>query len=261
MTASPAPRQIADRGVAGLKRRWGIPALFGLAAAGTGLRAVSDVHHALMTAGTRPWLVALYGLLRTAIAVAFALFTIGRSAPRHRARDPLAFFACTVALGAVVLFARPASATPDAVVVTGELIAIASCVLLLVSVLFLGRSFSVLPEARVLVTRGPYGMIRHPVYLGEIGACCGLGVASPSPLNTILLAALIAAQWIRMELEERALSESFPEYRAYALRTPRLFPRWRSKHPAPSGDARSPGGRPGTGDPASAIVSRATSRA
>jgi protein-S-isoprenylcysteine O-methyltransferase Ste14 len=260
MTPSSVPREPGARRVAKPRRRWGIPALFGLAAAGTGLSAVSDVHHALTTAGTRAWLVALYALLRTAIAVAFALFTIGRSAPRRPARDPFAFLACTVALGAVVLFAGPGSATPDAVVLTGELIAITSCMWLLVSVLFLGRAFSVLPEARRLVTRGPYAVIRHPVYLGEIGACCGLAVASPSLANTILLAALIAAQSIRMGLEERALSQAFPEYRAYALRTPRLIPRWPTRL-ASFGGLRSPGDRVDAGDPTSATVSRATSRA
>lgn len=258
------PRRTAGERVTRLTRRWGVPGLFALAAAGTGLRAVSDVHHALTTAGSRAWLVALYGLLRTLIAIAFAFFTIGRSAPRRPARDPLAFFACTVALGAVVLFAPPGSATPDAVVLTGELIAITSCTWLLLSVLFLGRSFSVLPEARTLVTRGPYRVVRHPVYLGEIGACCGLAVAAPSPLNATLLVALIAAQSIRMRLEERALQEAFPEYAEYAQRTRRLLPRRasiRASAPDVLVSARSPGDGLRAGPAKNAIVSRASSRA
>src|SRR5262249_1600186 len=40
--------------------------------------------------------------------------------------------------------------------------------------LVLGRSISILPEARRLVTSGPYALIRHPLYLGEIIATVGV---------------------------------------------------------------------------------------
>ena len=100
-----------------------------------------------------------------------------------------------------------------------------SCAWLLVSVLALGRCFGVLPEVRGLVTHGPYRLIRHPVYLGELGACAGLVLASPSVWNFGVAAAFALAQATRMRLEERALLEAFPEYAAYAAGTPRLVPR------------------------------------
>ena len=104
--------------------------------------------------------------------------------------------------------------------------AVAVCIWLLVSVLFLGRCFGVLPEARGLVTSGPYRFIRHPVYLGEIGACAGLAIAAPSPANAGALTALIVAQFVRMRLEERALTQAFPEYAGYVSRTTRFLPRF-----------------------------------
>jgi protein-S-isoprenylcysteine O-methyltransferase Ste14 len=204
--------------------RWGVPAVFAIAAASTGFHTAGDFSHALTQASTRAWLVALYGLLRTGVALAFALFTVGRAASVRPSRSPVAFLACAAALVAVVIFAEPARSTPDAVVLAGELVAVAFCVWLLVSVLFLGRCFGVLPEARGLVTRGPYRLVRHPVYLGEIGACAGLAIAAPSPRNAAVLAALIGAQAVRMRLEERALTQAFPEYAAYASCTPRLIP-------------------------------------
>jgi hypothetical protein len=127
----------------------------------------------------------------------------------------------------VLAFSAPAANTPQGLLVGGELLALASCGWLLVSVLFLGRCFGVLPEARGLVTSGPYRLVRHPVYLGEIGACAGLAIAAPRPGNVVALSAVIAAQFVRMSMEERALSAAFPGYARYAARTGRLLPRLR----------------------------------
>jgi protein-S-isoprenylcysteine O-methyltransferase Ste14 len=44
------------------------------------------------------------------------------------------------------------------------------------SALALARSISIMPEARRLVTRGPYSLIRHPRYLGEMAATAGLAM-------------------------------------------------------------------------------------
>ena len=207
--------------------RWVVPALFGIAAATTGARTASDFAAAASHPGTRVWLVALYSLLRTGVALAFAVFTVGRAAPRRPSRSPVAFVACAAALAATIGFADPGRGTPEGVLVAGELVAVAFAVWLLVSVLFLGRCFGVLPEARGLVTRGPYRLVRHPVYLGEIGACAGLAIAAGSLLNTALLAILVLAQAVRMGLEEEALTQAFPEYARYAAQTPRLLPRVR----------------------------------
>lgn len=206
--------------------RWAVPMLFAVVAASTGANAARGLGHALAEETTRTWLVALYGVLRTGVALAFALFTVGRGNPQRPSRSPVAFGTCAVAIAAVIAFAAPSPSTPDGVVLAGDLMAVASCVWLFVSVLFLGRCFGVLPEARGLVTSGPYRLVRHPVYLGEIGACVGLAIASASLRNTALLGILAAAQAVRMGLEEEALALAFPRYVEYAARTPRLIPRF-----------------------------------
>jgi protein-S-isoprenylcysteine O-methyltransferase Ste14 len=66
--------------------------------------------------------------------------------------------------------------------------------------------------------------MRHPVYLGELGSCAGLVIAAPTIYNLCLLAGFVAAQWVRMGFEEKALAAAFPEYRRYASETPRLRP-------------------------------------
>ena len=48
----------------------------------------------------------------------------------------------------------------------------------LYSLSYLGRRFSIVPEARGLVTSGPYRLTRHPIYLGEIIA--GFGLVLPT---------------------------------------------------------------------------------
>jgi protein-S-isoprenylcysteine O-methyltransferase Ste14 len=204
---------------------WIVPGIFGLGATLVAIQTLAHAGDALSQHTTRAWLVVAYGILRTCVLFAFAVFTIGRAAPRSPSRDPVAFVACAAAMATVLIFAGPARSTPESLLLGGELVALASCAWLLVSVLFLGRCFGVLPEARGLVTRGPYGLVRHPVYLGEIGACAGLALAAPSLRNAVALAAVLGAQTVRMRMEERALTAAFPAYASYAACTPRLLPR------------------------------------
>jgi protein-S-isoprenylcysteine O-methyltransferase Ste14 len=207
-----------------LNMRLLVPALFLAGAIFTGSRAAATIAHAVAHPGARAWLSVAYAVLRTAIAAAFALFTVGRAAPRQPARSPAAFTACAIAMVAVVVLGNPPADVPRGLVVTGDAIAVAFCAWLLISVAFLGRCFGVLPEARGLVTGGPYAIVRHPIYLGEIGATAGLVIAAPTPANVAVLCALVTAQVVRIRLEERALGSAFPEYSEYAQKVPLLLP-------------------------------------
>ena len=92
------------------------------------------------------------------------------------------------------------------------------------ALLHLGRSFSLMPEARRLVTDGPYASIRHPLYVGEFLATLGLMLQYLSPLAVLIVVCVIALQFQRMHNEELVLSEMFPEYQGYRARTARLVP-------------------------------------
>ena len=202
-----------------------VTGVFALVALATVGRAVSAIVEAASHPAGHAALIAGYHALRSAVAVAFALFTVGRTEPHRRARQPLALAACAVAMGAVVAFEAPTSRSVTGLIFAGDAIAVVSCAWLLASVLALGRCFGVLPEARGLVTQGPYRLVRHPVYLGELAACTGLAITSPSLRNVVVLAALAVAQRVRMSFEERALATAFTDYLDYASRTPRLIPR------------------------------------
>jgi protein-S-isoprenylcysteine O-methyltransferase Ste14 len=92
------------------------------------------------------------------------------------------------------------------------------------ALIYLRRSFSILPEARRLVTGGPYALSRHPLYLGEAVAALGLLVTSAGVLAVVLAAAAFGLQLLRIRWEESVLTHEFPEYRSYARRVPRYAP-------------------------------------
>lgn len=88
----------------------------------------------------------------------------------------------------------------------------------------LGHSFSVLAEARKFVADGPYGIVRHPLYLAEEIAILGIFIQFASMGAAILVAVHFGFQLMRMLNEERLLSETFPEYPIYMAGTARLLP-------------------------------------
>jgi protein-S-isoprenylcysteine O-methyltransferase Ste14 len=94
----------------------------------------------------------------------------------------------------------------------------------LLSLAFLGRCFGMLPEARGLVTRGPYRWVRHPIYLGEMVAGLGLVAATLSGPLFLLFVLWCGLQYWRARNEERALETVFPAYARYRERTYRLLP-------------------------------------
>ena len=89
---------------------------------------------------------------------------------------------------------------------------------------WLGKSFSILAEARRLATEGPYRIVRHPLYLCEGVALVGVTLQVLSPLAVLIAIAAVMVQCRRMINEEAILKVAFPEYRAYAANTSFLIP-------------------------------------
>lgn len=89
----------------------------------------------------------------------------------------------------------------------------------------LRRAFSVEPQARELVTSGPYRFARHPIYAAYVLVNCGLWLRHPTlPFGTVL-AIWLALLVVRIRYEERVLEGVFPEYAAYRARVGALGPR------------------------------------
>ncbi len=81
-------------------------------------------------------------------------------------------------------------------------------------------------EQQSLVDRGPYGVIRHPGYLGVLMLWVGASLATANWIATLLIAlVMFVAYTYRIQSEELMLAATFGEqYRRYAARTRRLIP-------------------------------------
>jgi protein-S-isoprenylcysteine O-methyltransferase Ste14 len=88
----------------------------------------------------------------------------------------------------------------------------------------LGRSFSIMPEARQLVTSGVYRFVRHPLYLAEEVATIGGVMQFLSIWTAVLLVVQIAFQLRRIRNEETLLAEVFSDYAIYKKKTAGIIP-------------------------------------
>jgi protein-S-isoprenylcysteine O-methyltransferase Ste14 len=205
-------------------RGFPVATLFALIAAFATTQAVQDTKAALADTSWHNCAVTAHDLLQVATFALFGFLTVVRSAPIHRTRNKRTFVVCAAAFISVGVLQKPSDATSTAVVLASDTIAICFGVWLVAAVTRLGRCFGVLPDVRGLRREGPYAIVRHPVYLGEIGVCLGLVLAAPTLWNLFVATAFVLSQASRMSLEERALTDAFPEYAAYAAVTPRVIP-------------------------------------
>jgi protein-S-isoprenylcysteine O-methyltransferase Ste14 len=119
------------------------------------------------------------------------------------------------ALAAAVVFAQPTPATLAA-----------GLPLLVLALLLRTWALGHIRKDRFLCVDGPYSLLRHPLYLGNLMVMSGLLIVAWSPVmaaGAILVAALNYRAVIAEE--ERWLARRFgDEWRDYAARVPRMVP-------------------------------------
>jgi protein-S-isoprenylcysteine O-methyltransferase Ste14 len=103
----------------------------------------------------------------------------------------------------------------------GNGLAILSAIVIVYSLLSLGRNIGFIPAQRRLVTRGAYRFVRHPIYTGTFISLVAFVLRAFSPLNLAIAAALIASLMLRGVVEEHFLRED-PAYSEYLTEV-----RWR----------------------------------
>jgi len=192
------------------------------------LRPVLSLDMTLMLTGTATLFIWLqfFSLLFSAL---FCLLTVYmlvvRDKPVLRARGWLPRF-CAVAgtfLGVGILRLPVADLGLSAQLAACILIGCGSLSSILI-VARLGKSFSILPEARRLVTVGPYAYARHPLYAAEMFTIAGTVIQYQQPWAGLLGVAVIGLQVTRSVFEERVLIEAFPDYADYRAKTKRFIP-------------------------------------
>jgi protein-S-isoprenylcysteine O-methyltransferase Ste14 len=103
----------------------------------------------------------------------------------------------------------------------GQTLALGGIALTLWGLSTLGPAFGIAPADRGLVTRGPYGYLRHPMYAGAVLNALGYLVSNLSSWNLLVFVLLAGSACLRIRWEEALIGK----YAAYAAHVPwRLLP-------------------------------------
>jgi len=112
------------------------------------------------------------------------------------------------------LLLRPAGVHDIWGVRVGFVLQVAGLVLVIGSLMALGRSFGFVAADRGVVTRGPYAVIRHPVYASYVLIQVGYLLQAVSWRNVAVVICVTACNIGRISTEEKILSGS-AAYRNY----------------------------------------------
>jgi protein-S-isoprenylcysteine O-methyltransferase Ste14 len=165
------------------------------------------------------------------IAAGFLL----RGAPRARLSGPSArIVSYGTALLVPAAFAVSKTWFPDRVPELSVLpLRIAGTVLWLLGSIFgvwgvwtLRRAISIEPQARTLVTDGPYRLARHPIYSAYLLQYAGILLMRPSWALAVIMVAWLCLLVARIRLEESVLGATFPAYAVFQRQVGMFTPRW-----------------------------------
>jgi protein-S-isoprenylcysteine O-methyltransferase Ste14 len=129
----------------------------------------------------------------------------------------------TFFLAVVTFFPRANLSVTQTIIASS--ISICGTIMSIIALAHLGRSFSLMAEARRLVTTGPYRIVRHPLYLFEEVASFGVLLQYLSLYTAPIFLLHVVIQIRRMKNEEMVLEKAFPEYQAYKSTTARVIPK------------------------------------
>ena len=98
----------------------------------------------------------------------------------------------------------------------------AALVLSILAVLSLGRSFGIVPANRGIKTRGPYAVVRHPIYACYLLYDMLFLSLRFSWLNLLVFGTFCLSTYLRSRYEEKILLQD-AAYRQYVQETPYMF--------------------------------------
>lgn len=162
-------------------------------------------------------LCAFYGLTIWCYLVRFPTRATSRSVTAH--------IAAVVATPIPLVIPLLHGPTPAArLQVTAYVLVLAGLTWSVWALRWLGRNFSIIPQARGVAQDGPYRWVRHPLYAGEIVSALGVTLTAWSVSAAAAWVLLCVLQAYRARSEEQVLLGNLPGYRAYRARTAALIP-------------------------------------
>jgi protein-S-isoprenylcysteine O-methyltransferase Ste14 len=176
----------------------------------------------------------LLSLLVTALSaiymsvIVFILLGAGRPLARYETLMPN-LSAAIGGFGIYLFSVLTPAATPLLGIYSPLTLLAAGVAIVLWALCYLRRAFSVVPQARSVVERGPYRFVRHPMYVGNMLTIVGLGLIVSTPPAFYLSLACLALQFARAHYEDRLLASTFNEYGAYMSRVNAFLPRLSSR--------------------------------
>jgi protein-S-isoprenylcysteine O-methyltransferase Ste14 len=116
----------------------------------------------------------------------------------------------------------------DAILVAAAILCLCGLGLCLWARAVLGRNWSgtvTLKEDHELIVRGPYRLVRHPIYTGLLAMLIATWMEQGHIAGMIGLVLAFASFWIKSNYEEGVMLGQFPgEYPAYRERVKRIIP-------------------------------------
>ncbi len=151
-----------------------------------------------------------------------------RKAKRKRRKELSPFILFAALAAAILIGYTRIGLLPDWLFYPGETLFIMGYAFTIYSISVLGRYYStyveVLPDHKVIES-GPYQLIRHPNYLGQIIGVVGLGLALQSWVSLLILLVVGGSYFAyRIRNEEAFLVAETGDYANYMKRTKRLIP-------------------------------------
>ncbi|MBK6870279.1 MAG: isoprenylcysteine carboxylmethyltransferase family protein [Kineosporiaceae bacterium] len=141
------------------------------------------------------------------------VFVVARRRPDVISTRPWDWLIAVIGTAAP-LFARPAEGPRLVPPLAAALVILAGLVLTLATKLTLRRNFSLVPARSDIVARGPYRLVRHPMYAGYVLVHLGLLAYGFVLWNLACYLICWVFLWLRIDREEAVLSET-EAYRAY----------------------------------------------
>jgi protein-S-isoprenylcysteine O-methyltransferase Ste14 len=173
---------------------------------------------------TDPWPSLLSSFCLASFYMLLALLIMTRSPAKAQADGLLpriAAFVGTYLPWTITFFGKTDQALPNLLSTACVLIGM---IMMLITIRHLGRSFSLVPQARSVVQTGPYRWIKHPLYFSEQIAILGVVLQYLTPVTVIVFVVHIGVQVCRILYEEDLLRRNCPEYSSYEASRWRLIP-------------------------------------